>query len=91
MTLPLTGRVVALAESRQLEDLAALLEREGATALRCPLVAILDAPDPAPVVAWLRDLVADRFGCVVLMTGEGVRRLDGFAERAGLPPAVRVP
>ena len=84
MTPPLTGRVIALAESRQLEELATLLEKEGATALRYPLVAILDAPDPGPVVAWLRDLIAGRFGYVVLMTGEGVRRLLGFAERAGL-------
>jgi uroporphyrinogen-III synthase len=84
MTLPLTGRVVALAESRQLDELAALLQKEGAATLPCPLVAILDAPDAAPVVAWLRDLIAGRFGYVVLMTGEGVRRLLGFAERAGL-------
>src|SRR5688500_13661439 len=84
MSLPLAGRVIAVAESRQLDELATLLEKEGATALRCPLVAILDAPDPAPVVAWLRDLVAGRFDCVVLMTGEGVRRLVGFAEREGL-------
>jgi uroporphyrinogen-III synthase len=84
MLLPLAGRVVALAEHRQIEELAALLEKEGATTLRCPLVAMLDAPDPAPVVAWLRDLVAGRFDYVVLMTGEGVRRLLGFAERAGL-------
>lgn len=84
MTLPLAGRVVALAESRQLEELAALLEKEGATALRCPLVAILDAPDPGPIVAWLRDLVASRFDFIVLMTGEGLRRLLSFAERAGM-------
>src|SRR3954447_25629831 len=84
MALSLAGRVVALAESRQIEDLAGLLEKEGADVLRCPLVAILDAADPAPVVAWLRDLIADRFAYVVLMTGEGVRRLLGFADRAGL-------
>jgi uroporphyrinogen-III synthase len=84
MTLPLAGQTVALAEGRQLEELAQLLEKEGATALRCPLLSILDAPDPAPVVAWLRDLAAGRFAYVVLLTGEGVRRLLGFAERAGL-------
>jgi uroporphyrinogen-III synthase len=84
MSLALTGRVVALAEHRQLEELAALLEKEGATTLRCPLVAMLDAPDPVPVVAWLRNLIAGRFDYVVLMTGEGVRRLLGFAEREGL-------
>ena len=48
MTLPLQGRTVALAEGRQLEELADMLESEGATVLRCPLVSILDAPDPAP-------------------------------------------
>jgi uroporphyrinogen-III synthase len=83
MTRPLEGRVVALAEGRQLEDLAALLAAEGAEPLRCPMLAILDAPDARPVVAWLDDLIAGRFALVVLMTGEAVRRLAGFAERAG--------
>jgi uroporphyrinogen-III synthase len=84
MTRPLEGRTVALAECRQLEELAQLLEKEGATPLRCPLVNILDAPDEAPVLAWLRGLIAGRFDYVILFTGEGVRRLLGFAERAGL-------
>src|SRR5262245_18144535 len=87
MALPLDGRRVALAEGRQLEELADLLTREGATPLRYPLLSILDAPDPAPVVAWLRELIADRFAVVVLMTGEGVRRLLGFADREGLRDA----
>lgn len=84
MTLPLENRTIALAESRQLEELAQMLEKEGATTLRCPLVSILDAPDPAPVLAWLADLVAGRFDYVLLFTGEGLRRLLGFAERAGM-------
>jgi uroporphyrinogen-III synthase len=83
MTLPLSGLTVALAEGRQLEELAQLLEKEGATPLRCPLLTILDAPDPVPVNAWLEELIAGRFGCVILLTGEGLRRLSGFAERAG--------
>jgi uroporphyrinogen-III synthase len=81
---PLAGRTVALAEGRQLEDLARLLEEEGATALRYPLLSILDAPDPAPVLAWVRELIAGRFGLVVLMTGEAVRRMLALAEREGL-------
>jgi uroporphyrinogen-III synthase len=83
MSQPLAGRTIALAEGRQIEDLAQLLEREGATPLRCPMVSILDAPDPAPVLAWIDDLCAGRFGYVILMTGEALRRLLGFAERAG--------
>jgi uroporphyrinogen-III synthase len=88
MTRPLEGRTVALAEGRQLEDLAQLLEQEGATPLRCPMFSILDAPDEASVRAWLDDLTADRFHLVVLMTGEAVRRLLGFAEREGRRDAV---
>jgi uroporphyrinogen-III synthase len=83
MTVSLQGRVIALAENRQLEELVGLLEAEGATALRFPLVRILDAPDETPVRAWLSSLIAGRFDYVVLFTGEGVRRLLGFAERAG--------
>src|SRR5262249_47546307 len=84
MTSPLAGRTIALAEGRQLEELAQLLEKEGATAVRCPLIGIQDAPDPAPVLAWLCALTAGQFSHVVLLTGEGLRRLLGFAERAGL-------
>jgi uroporphyrinogen-III synthase len=84
MSSPLHGRTVALAEGRQLEELAQMLEKEGATPLRCPMVSILDAPDVAPVVAWLRELAADRFALVIFMTGEGLRRLVGFAEREHL-------
>jgi uroporphyrinogen-III synthase len=88
MTRPLEGRTVALAETRQLEELAQLLHKEGATVLRCPMVAILDAADAGPVRAWLDDLVAGRFAYVVLMTGEALRRLLGFAERDGRRDAV---
>jgi uroporphyrinogen-III synthase len=83
----LHGRTVALAEGRQLEELAEMLEKEGARALRCPMVSILDAPDPAPVVAWLKELIAGQFSLVILMTGEAVRRLLHFAEQEGLRDA----
>ncbi len=83
MTLPLSGRVAALAETRQLEELVAMLEKEGATTVRVPMFAILDADNQEPVVAWLRDLVAGKFHLVAFMTGEGVRRLVAAGERAG--------
>ena len=83
MSRPLEGRTIALAEARQLEELTQMFDREGATTLRYPMVSILDAPELAPVMAWLRDLYADRFGYVILMTGEALRRLLSFAEREG--------
>lgn len=88
MAQSLAGRCIALAEGRQLEELAQMLEKEGASALRCPMVSILDNPDAAPVVAWLKDLIAGKFSLVVLMTGEALRRLIGFAERDGARDAV---
>jgi uroporphyrinogen-III synthase len=88
MTRPLEGRTAALAEGRQLEELALMLEKEGATTIRCPLISMLDSPDEAPVLAWLQSLIAGRFDTVILMTGEGCRRLLGFAERAGQRDAV---
>jgi len=84
MPRSLAGRTAALAEGRQLEELAQMLENEGATTVRCPMVSILDAPDALPVLAFLRDLIADRFQYVILMTGEALRRLLGFAEREGM-------
>lgn len=80
----LAGRRVLVPETRELDVLARMLERHGATALRLPLVAIHDAEDPAPVEAWLRAFVAAPPSLLVLMTGEGLRRLADFAERAGM-------
>jgi uroporphyrinogen-III synthase len=84
MPLPLAGRTIALAEGRQLEELAGMFEADGATVIRCPLVSIHDAPDPALVHAWLRELTAGQFQYVVLLTGEGLRRLLTCAEGAGM-------
>ncbi|HEY3786720.1 MAG TPA: uroporphyrinogen-III synthase [Steroidobacteraceae bacterium] len=78
MEIPaLQGSTVAIPEMREAEVFAAMLERRGATVLRCPLVAIRDAPDPIPVLQWAREFA--RGGCddLILMTGEGLRRLLG--------------
>jgi uroporphyrinogen-III synthase len=80
----LNGRLIALPETRELDLFASLLERRGAKTLRCPLVSILDAPDAAPIEAWLRRCSAGDFDDLILLTGEGLRRLLGFAERAGM-------
>jgi uroporphyrinogen-III synthase len=71
----LAGRTIAVPETRELDVFAAMLERRGASVLRCPLVAILDAPDPAPVLDWLRWFASGACDDLILLTGEGVRRL----------------
>lgn len=82
-TMTLQGRTIALAEGRQLEELAQMLEKEGAIPFRCPMLSIFDHPDSASVTTWLRQLIAGRFSHLVLLTGEGLRRLLSFAEREG--------
>src|SRR5229473_896287 len=77
----LSGRRIALPETRELDRLARMLEEQGAETLRCPMVAIRDAPDPVPVRDWLRRLPFDD---LVIFTGEGLRRLHGFAQRLDL-------
>ena len=79
----LAGKVVAVPEARQLDVLANLLERRGASVLRCPLVGIVDSPDEAGVVGWIDRLIATPTDLVVFYTGEGVQRLVGFARRSG--------
>jgi uroporphyrinogen-III synthase len=79
--LPLSGRTIAVPETRELDVFAALLERRGAAVLRCPLVAIRDAPDPAPVLAWLRGFCAGSCDDLILLTGEGLRRLTDCLRR----------
>jgi len=71
----LSSRTIAVPETRELDVFAAMLERRGAQVLRCPLVAILDAPDPAPVLEWIRRFNAASFDDLILLTGEGLRRL----------------
>lgn len=71
----LARRTIAVPETRELDVFAAMLERRGATVLRCPLVAILDAPDPAPVLEWIRWFDGGACDDLILLTGEGLRRL----------------
>jgi uroporphyrinogen-III synthase len=78
---PLAGRTIAVPESREIEVFAALLERRGARVIRCPLVAIRDAPDPAPVLDWSRRLAGGAFDDLVLLTGEGLRRILSCIEQ----------
>jgi|TARA_A100001518_G_C1216914_1_gene59948 uroporphyrinogen-III synthase len=78
---PLAGRRIAVPESRELDLFADMLIKRGADVLRCPLVSIHDAPDPQPVLAWMRELIEQPFDQVILLTGEGLRRMLALAER----------
>ena len=80
----LAGRRIVVPETREIEVLASMIERHGGTVIRCPLVAIRDAEDPAPIVAWLKRFVATPPDDLILFTGEGLQRLHKVAGGAGL-------
>jgi uroporphyrinogen-III synthase len=85
----LAGKRIALPETRELDRLAGIFEEEGATTVRCPLVAILDAPDPSPVDEFLHKLAHGDFDDLIVLTGEGLNRLLARAGRIGLEAEVR--
>jgi uroporphyrinogen-III synthase len=81
---PLLGRRIVVPETRELDVFARMLEAQGAETIRCPMVAILDAADPAPIEAWLKRMAAGGLDDLILLTGEGLRRLVALAGRAGM-------
>jgi uroporphyrinogen-III synthase len=86
-TGPLSGRSIALLETREAERLGQMLREQGATVVSVPAVAIVDAADPAPVMTWIERFSAEPADYLVLLTGEGLTRLHGLAQNIGIGPA----
>lgn len=80
----LTGYRILILETREEAQFSRLLAEQGADVLQCPMFTIRDAPDPAPVEAWIRRFVATPCDDLVLMTGEGLRRLMTVVRRIGV-------
>lgn len=80
----LNGYRILILETREEAQFARLLTEQGADVLQCPMFTIEDAPDPAPVAAWIRRFVEKPCDDMVLMTGEGLRRLMKVARAVGL-------
>ena len=80
----LTGYRILILETREEAQFSRLLAEQGADVLQCPMFTIHDAPDSAPVEAWIRRFVEKPFDDLVLTTGEGLRRLMKLGRRLGL-------
>ena len=83
MPAALEGLRILVPETREVDLFAKMLEAEGAQALRCPLVKILDLEDTGDAQVWIDRLVAGEFEDAIWLTGEGLRRLAALAERQG--------
>jgi uroporphyrinogen-III synthase len=80
----LNGYRILILETREEAQFSRLLTEQGADVLQCPMFTIRDAPDPAPVEAWIGRAVEKPFDDLVLMTGEGLRRLMKVVRRLGV-------
>jgi uroporphyrinogen-III synthase len=77
----LNGYRILILETREEAQFSRLLAEQGADVLQCPMFTINDAPDSATVEAWIRRCIDKPFDDLVLMTGEGLRRLMKVARR----------
>jgi uroporphyrinogen-III synthase len=80
----LTGYRILILETREEAQFSRLLKDQGADVLQCPMFTINDAPDPVPVEAWIRRFIDRPCDDLVLMTGEGLRRLMKVVRRLGV-------
>lgn len=84
MSERLNGYRILILETREEAQFSRLLAEQGADVLQCPMFTIHDAPDPAPVEAWIRRCIEKPFDDLVLLTGEGLRRLMKVVRRIGV-------
>lgn len=79
----LDGNRILILETREEAQFSRLLKEKGADVLQCPMFTIEDAPDPRPVADWIAHFIATPFDDLVLMTGEGLRRILKVARQRG--------
>ncbi|SNT63864.1 uroporphyrinogen-III synthase [Tardiphaga sp. OK246] len=80
----LNGYRILILETREEAQFSRLLTEQGANVLQCPMFTIEDAPDSAPVEAWIGRFIANPFDDLVLMTGEGLRRMMKIVRQRGI-------
>jgi uroporphyrinogen-III synthase len=77
----LNGYRILILETREEAQFSRLLAEQGADVVQCPMFTIHDAPDSAPIEAWIRRFIEKPCDDLVLMTGEGLRRLMKVVRR----------
>jgi uroporphyrinogen-III synthase len=77
----LNGYRILILETREEAQFSRLLSEQGADVLQCPMFTIHDAPNSKPIEAWIHRFIEKPCDDLVLMTGEGLRRLMKVARR----------
>lgn len=84
----LTGCTIVIAADRRSGDLAAALERRGASVHRAPALSIAPATDDEQLLARSRELIASPPDIVVVTTGVGLRGWMDAAHESDLQEAL---
>jgi uroporphyrinogen-III synthase len=79
----LNGYRILILEAREEAQFSRLLAEQGADVVQCPMFTIHDAPDSQPIEGWIRRFIEKPCDDLVLMTGEGLRRLMKVVRRIG--------
>ena len=79
----LSGYRILILETREEAQFSRLLRDQGADVIQCPMFTIEDTPDQDAVGTWIKGAIHKPLDDLVLMTGEGVRRLVAAAKRIG--------
>ncbi len=80
----LSGYRILILETREEAQFSRLLAEQGADVVQCPMFTIHDAPVSAPIENWIKQFIERPCDDLVLMTGEGLRRLIKVARRIGV-------
>jgi len=80
----LNGYRILILETREEAQFSRLLTEQGADVLQCPMFTIHDAPDPAPIEAWIHRCVEKPFDDLVLMTVKACAGLMKVARRIAI-------
>jgi len=83
----LNGYRILILETREEAQFSRLLTEQGADVLQCPMFTIRDVSDPAPVEAWIVRAIEKPLDDMVLLTGEGLRRLMKVVRLIGVEQA----
>jgi uroporphyrinogen-III synthase len=83
----LSGRTVALLESRQADELAAMVERLGGIAVRAP--AVQERPVAGDFAPLLARIIAGEFPLAIALTGAALNALFAYAGSRGQHEALR--
>ena len=83
MTEP-TGPVICSFESRRAEEMCALIERIGGQPVSAPSMREVPIADNPVAIQFIRDVIANRFSAVILLTGVGTEALFEVARSQSL-------